>query len=62
MQESSTFSAHNNIFLLQKIENYIKWAVRMQFYLGGIQAIDLITKDSLWLQNRNFSKKNLKLT
>lgn len=34
----------------------------MRFYLEDIQAIYLIQKNSPCFQNRNFSKKNLKLT
>lgn len=61
-QGSSSSSAHSNIPLLQGIENYSKWAARMRFYLGGIQATHLIEEDPPRLQNRNFSEKNSKLT
>lgn len=61
-QGNSSSSAHSNIPLLQGIENYAKWAARMRFYLGDIQATHLITEDPPWLQNGNFSEKNSKLT
>ncbi|MCJ1348207.1 hypothetical protein MMC31_006438 [Peltigera leucophlebia] len=61
-QGSSSSSAHSNIPLLQGIENYSKWAARMRFYLGGIQATHLIEEDPPRLQNGNFSEKNSKLT
>lgn len=44
-QGNSSSSTHNNIPLLQGIENYSKWAARMRFYLGGIQATHLIKED-----------------
>ena len=61
-QGNSSSSAHNNIPLLQGIKNYSKWAARMRFYLGAIQATHLIDEDPLRLQNGNFSEKNSKLT
>lgn len=61
-QGNSRSSTHNNIPLLPGIENYSKWAARMRFYLGGIQATHLIEEDPPLLQNGNISEKNAKLT
>ena len=44
-QKNSGSSAHSNIPLLQGIKNYAKLAASMRFYLGGIQATNLIEED-----------------
>ena len=59
----STFFAYgDNILILLKIENYSIWATRMQFSLGGLQAIGLIDTDPPRIGNRDFFAANVKLT